>query len=406
MARPRRCWAGSPTTGCCSRWRAGDWWGSARADFDSLRLNYAQHAVGAQGRTVDRVYGLFGGWSTDRESGYVSTTRCREVAELFCDADTLAVETERPVPGGASRPPVEAVPEDEWHAAAREVLATRYETSRPKLAALELLAPGREPERTVELDQAVQQEPRQEAVRSNAHAPASERQREYVAALGGELHDRATWVEASMAIDRLRGEPEGEHAARLLLGDGQPAERVAEELELAAGRRGAIELPPVPAEERRPEPEPDRAAPEATVAMEPAVAADRAGHLDRTEVEAGLLRDRDGAVSRSEEPNPPDRSPERALEAPVSAEREERPGTTVDGGPSGDLEMDEERAATRGLRALEEERPHREAEEQARRERERAATEEAQRRALQQEQERHREMGRELERDMGMDLEM
>ncbi|MGH7746734.1 MAG: ATP-dependent DNA helicase, partial [Candidatus Dormibacteria bacterium] len=239
-------------------------------DQDALRLNYAQHAYGAQGRTVDRVYGLMGGWSTDRESGYVSASRCREQAELFADADTLAVETTRilPAEGGLQ----ERVPEEEWHAAARDLLAARYEESRPKVAALELL--GRE--RAAEPGSASAQDA---PGRSNAHALASPRQREYLSALGGELREGASWVEASLAIDRLRGEPEGEHAARLLLADRVPGDQVADALDLAAHREAAIQA--VPASIDEPIAEPATRAPEVSVEREVLLEAERPGHLDR-----------------------------------------------------------------------------------------------------------------------------
>ena len=387
-------------------------------DQEALRLNYAQHAYGAQGRTVDRVYGLFGGWSTDQESGYVSTTRCRERAELFCDADTLAVETTRTLPlePGQREAAHQEIPEAEWHAAAREVLAIRYETSRPKLSALEVMAReagGRETEserRRAEVATGVGSG-RGEAVRSNTHAAASGRQREYITALGGaELREGATWVEASMAIDRLRGEPEGEHAARLLLADGQGAERVAEELDLAAGRRGAIEAVTDPVPE--PAVELERTTPEAAAVDEPARSQaptagpdpDRPGHLDRGEVEAGLLGDRDGPVSQPDDKIASDRSAE-VPEAPAEAhgrDVEASPGSALDRGK--DREVEPEPEAARSLRVLEEERPHREVEEAERQRRE--AQVESQRRALEQESEHHRELERSLERDMGMDMEL
>ncbi len=42
-------------------------------DLPALRLGYAQHVYRAQGRTVDRIYGVTGGWQTARETSYVGS---------------------------------------------------------------------------------------------------------------------------------------------------------------------------------------------------------------------------------------------------------------------------------------------------------------------------------------------
>ena len=444
-------------------------------DQEVLRLGYAQHAFGAQGVTVDRVYGLMGGWSTDRESGYVSVSRCRERAELFADADTLGVATTRPVAGeeGLRDPAREPLSEDEWHTAALEVLSARYEHSRPQVAALEVLA------RELETAGVAAAHAEAPAVRSNAHAMASTRQREYITALGGGLPDGASWVEASMTIDRLRGEPEGIHAARLLHGDRVPADQVVETIDLVATQRErlerAAEHQPEPADRdqsagvvyrmpagRELETEPPELAATSTVeqaagALEPD-AAPRAGHeaeepgnLDRGQVEAGLLGDRDGPVSTSDEPATANRP---AAELPVPAEpslelgRDRReaavsggaesedpateaitPRADVEAAPMAEPERKQgpeepargtERPVDAALSALEQ----REAEETVRKlaaERARGLDEEpsreprrsyrelvddAQERALEQQQERERQMEMDREMDMGMDLGM
>jgi hypothetical protein len=336
-------------------------------DQEVLRLGYAQHAFGAQGVTVDRVYGLMGGWSTDRESGYVSVSRCRERAELFADADTLGVETTRPLADEAGRrdPAREPLPEAEWHRAALEVLSARYEHSRPQVAALEVIA------RELEAAGVAAHEAEAPAVRSNAHALASSRQREYITALGGELPEGASWVEASMTIDRLREEPEGIHAARLLRGDRVPADQVVETIDLVATQRERIER----AAEREPEPtdrdpaagvvyrmpvggeletEPPVVEARATLEQDAAARAgheaEEPGHLDRGQVEAGLLGDRDGPVSASEEPEAADRTavqlPE-AGEPSLELERDRREATVSVEAEREDLSAEvEARAAT------------------------------------------------------------
>ena len=61
-------------------------------DVNALRLGYAQHVYGSQGRTVDRVYALLGGWQTGRESSYVGVSRAREASTVFSDFSSLDVE--------------------------------------------------------------------------------------------------------------------------------------------------------------------------------------------------------------------------------------------------------------------------------------------------------------------------
>jgi conjugative relaxase-like TrwC/TraI family protein len=59
------------------------------AEFNDLRLSYAQHVYKAQGRTVDRAFVLTGGWQTDRERAYVALTRAQERTDLYVSREDL-----------------------------------------------------------------------------------------------------------------------------------------------------------------------------------------------------------------------------------------------------------------------------------------------------------------------------
>jgi ATP-dependent exoDNAse (exonuclease V) alpha subunit len=61
------------------------------AAVGSLRLGYARHVYSAQGRTVDRVYAVMGGWQTGREGSYVGVSRARESSTVFTDFSSLEV---------------------------------------------------------------------------------------------------------------------------------------------------------------------------------------------------------------------------------------------------------------------------------------------------------------------------
>jgi ATP-dependent exoDNAse (exonuclease V) alpha subunit len=61
-------------------------------DLMALRLGYAQHVYAAQGRTVDRVYVVTGGWQTARETSYVGVSRAREASFLYTDYSSLDME--------------------------------------------------------------------------------------------------------------------------------------------------------------------------------------------------------------------------------------------------------------------------------------------------------------------------
>ena len=92
----------------------------AAEQLDALRLGYAQHVYSAQGRTVDAVVVVLGGWQTDRESSYVGLSRARERTVVVTDLSSLGV-----APGDRD--------------AALQELGERVATSRPQVAALALV---------------------------------------------------------------------------------------------------------------------------------------------------------------------------------------------------------------------------------------------------------------------------
>jgi conjugative relaxase-like TrwC/TraI family protein len=59
----------------------------------ALRLNYAQHAYPALGRTVDSTYIVTGSWQAGRETTYATTARSRESTFIFTDYSSLRLET-------------------------------------------------------------------------------------------------------------------------------------------------------------------------------------------------------------------------------------------------------------------------------------------------------------------------
>ena len=61
-------------------------------DLTAVRLAYAQHVYSAQGRTVDEVYVVTGGWQTDRASGYVGVSRARDASYVVSDRSSLDVD--------------------------------------------------------------------------------------------------------------------------------------------------------------------------------------------------------------------------------------------------------------------------------------------------------------------------
>ncbi len=58
----------------------------------ALRLGYAQHVYAAQGRTVDRIYAVTGGWQTARETSYVGVSRARDASFVYTDFSSLDIE--------------------------------------------------------------------------------------------------------------------------------------------------------------------------------------------------------------------------------------------------------------------------------------------------------------------------
>jgi hypothetical protein len=59
----------------------------------ALRLNYAQHAYPALGRSVDRTYIVTGSWQAGRETTYATTARSREATFVFTGYSSLRLET-------------------------------------------------------------------------------------------------------------------------------------------------------------------------------------------------------------------------------------------------------------------------------------------------------------------------
>jgi len=86
-------------------------------EVDALRLGYARHVYSSQGRTVDRVYAVMGGWQTGRESSYVGVSRARESSTVFTDFSSL-----------------DANPQD--RTSALQQLAERIADSRERVSAL------------------------------------------------------------------------------------------------------------------------------------------------------------------------------------------------------------------------------------------------------------------------------
>jgi len=59
------------------------------AEFQDMRLAYAQHVYKAQGATVERAFVLTGGWQTDRERAYVALSRAREQTDIYACREDL-----------------------------------------------------------------------------------------------------------------------------------------------------------------------------------------------------------------------------------------------------------------------------------------------------------------------------
>jgi conjugative relaxase-like TrwC/TraI family protein len=122
---------------------------------NALRLGYAQHVYGSQGRTVDRVYAVLGGWQTGRESSYVGVSRAREASTVFSDFSSLEVEgrdrksalrvlAERI---GERRPKVSAVSwVEQWNMKARDGEAGRLDGRRTSVVGTRMQSePGMSP---------------------------------------------------------------------------------------------------------------------------------------------------------------------------------------------------------------------------------------------------------------------
>ncbi|HXA30099.1 MAG TPA: MobF family relaxase [Candidatus Angelobacter sp.] len=115
----------------------------------ALRLNYAQHAYPALGRSVDRTYIVTGSWQAGRETTYATTARSREATFLFTDYSSLRMEThdrdqalhELAARASESQAKVSALDVMEKHQARTEGLTTRATATYPTRPKHELGAP-------------------------------------------------------------------------------------------------------------------------------------------------------------------------------------------------------------------------------------------------------------------------
>ena len=101
-------------------------------DVSALRLGYAQHAYSAQGRTVDEVYVVTGGWQTDRSSTYVAVSRARIASHVISDHSSLGTE-----PGRTDE--------------ALDELSRRWAISRDKAASIDVASAEIEPQPSVDV---------------------------------------------------------------------------------------------------------------------------------------------------------------------------------------------------------------------------------------------------------------
>jgi len=199
-------------------------------ELNKLRLAYMRHQQSGQGLTVEHVGGLLGGRSTTLEGGYVQASRARETALLLADLDSLGIPTEREVrPAPKTEDAVvEPLTLEQRRQLALEVIGERLATSDAKATAVAALA--REAAREQAHAQWAEQEGRIEletVPQTSAHAPATDRQRRYAEALGVDIPEGATWVEASALLDAARGERIGGFAADRLTERGVDEEEIA-----------------------------------------------------------------------------------------------------------------------------------------------------------------------------------
>jgi conjugative relaxase-like TrwC/TraI family protein len=78
------------------------------AEFNDLRLAYAQHVYKAQGATVQQAFVLTGGWQSDRERAYVALSRARERTDIYVSHEDLG---EQGMQAGAIERLAEAISE-------------------------------------------------------------------------------------------------------------------------------------------------------------------------------------------------------------------------------------------------------------------------------------------------------
>ncbi|HEY0411311.1 MAG TPA: MobF family relaxase, partial [Candidatus Dormibacteraeota bacterium] len=230
--------------GSAAQVRFGDrvlWFGPR--ERDSLRLAYATHQQSGQGMTVDAVGGLLGGLRTTRlEGAYVQASRSRRDALLVADLDTLQVPEE-----------VVAVPAGEVWAEQRERLSWEQRVALGLKALGELLSTSDAKETAI--DALAREEARERAAREleeregraqldlssvapPTHTPATPKQLAYAAAVGAEVPDFATWVEASVAIDAATAAEPGSWVRQLLAERGVVGGLVDDAVDLAAQRTG------------------------------------------------------------------------------------------------------------------------------------------------------------------------
>ncbi len=105
--------------------------------LNALRLNYAQHAYPALGRSVDRTYIVTGSWQAGRETTYATAARSREATYIFTDYSSLRMEihdrdqalTELAARASESQAKVSALDVIEKHQARTEETTTVRPTS-------------------------------------------------------------------------------------------------------------------------------------------------------------------------------------------------------------------------------------------------------------------------------------
>ncbi len=224
--------------------------GATEHPRDALRLAYMTHQQGGQGLTCDGIGGLLGGRSTTLEGGYVQASRTRQHALLLADYDTLGIPERKVIREATDTDAglVHIFTAEQRRALALEAIGERLATSGAKETATSALA--REARLVQESAAMAEREGQGELVttaepppgsasRAWTHVTASEKQRAYADGLGVDLPREASWVEASMALDRASGASEGALVGEWLAARGMAPEDVEFELALARDRMAA-----------------------------------------------------------------------------------------------------------------------------------------------------------------------